>query len=115
MLFICVVLFTVFLGIVDELEDEVVMSEYSSDSDSSSESSLGEMQYFKDKEAEQKEAELKAKLQQAEEEQEEGDRVFDMKKNMERIGCGRFYEALVAEGFVDEVGFVSMLFNSCAV
>ena len=31
------------------------------------------------------------------------ERLFDVKVNLEKIGCSRFYDAIVAEGYVDEV------------
>lgn len=104
------VIFSVFLGIVDEVEEEIEIDEYSSESDSSSESSIGEMQYVRDMEAEEKEEEMKAQLATTFEE-EVPERAFDMKKNLERIGCARFYEDLMAEGFVDEVCIIDLWFK----
>ena len=78
------------------------MEEYSSESESSEEeSSIGEMQYVNDDDDD--------KISEIENEAEGDDdsmmpeRAFDIKVNLERIGCLRFYEDLIAEGFVDEV------------
>lgn len=99
-------MFPVFLGIVDEPEEEIEEEVYSSESESESDSSIGEMKDFN------------AEMEVIEEEKEDevvlagvpGDDdssapgwQFDLKTNLEKIGCGRFHDALVAEGFVDEV------------
>jgi hypothetical protein len=98
----------VYLGMVEEPEDEVVVDVYSSDSDSSEDdSSIGEVDYVKEAEAlrkkEEEEKREKDALEAGMMEDSSSDRAFDMKKNLQKIGCDRFYEELVAEGFVDEV------------
>ena len=90
----------VYLGLVDEPEEEVEVEEYSSESESSEESSIGDMDYGNDDEDQISDVENNA-------EEEAGveilERLFDVKVNLEKIGCSRFYDAIVAEGYVDEV------------
>lgn len=94
---------TVYLGLVEEPEDEVEVEEYSSDSESSEEdSSIGDMQYVNDDDDKVSEIENEA---EEDDNSEMPERAFDIKVNLERIGCGRFYEDLMAQGFVDEVSW----------
>lgn len=92
-----------YLGILDEPEDEIELEDFSSDSESSNEeSTIGEMEYANNDKDEKEEVDVVENVEE-EEEGEIAERTFDMKLNLERIGCGRFYPDLVAEGFVDEV------------
>mmetsp|Transcript_11740 Transcript_11740/g.21798 ORF Transcript_11740/g.21798 Transcript_11740/m.21798 type:complete len:500 (-) Transcript_11740:116-1615(-) len=95
-----------YLGLVEEPEDEVEVEEYSSDSESSEEdSSIGEMQYVNDDDDKVSEIENEA---EEDDNSEMPERAFDIKVNLERIGCGRFYEDLMAQGFVDEGSFANL-------
>ena len=99
----------VYLGLIDEPEEEVEVDEYSSESESSEEEdSIGDMDYGNDDDDDNI-SEVENALD-AVDEAEIPEREFDIKLNLERIGCGRFHDELVAEGFIDEVSIHIYIF-----
>ena len=88
---------------MDDPQEEAKVEIYSSESESSSESSIGELDYAIEQ-REEEERKLEETLLNASENDNEGiQRAFDLKKNLDNIDCSRFYEPLIQEGFIDEV------------